>query len=378
MSWRVSRLHAGVPIRRRRPRVSEILLTLREHVRVRHESTSTKGSLSTDGLNTITTHGQTGDQQSKNIPSYDPDSSSSLADTGRLIVSDYACLRAHYMTPKYPIVLAHGLMGFDELRLAGDLLPGISYWRGIKEAFQARGVQCITTTVPRTASIAERAEVLMDQIANRLPAAATGGQGEDGNDGGREVNIIAHSMGGLDARYMISRLCPPPSLFRVRSLTTVATPHRGSSTADMLIRDIGPDLLPRLYQLLGRMNIDSGAFAQLTTRYVTEHFNPRTPNDPSVKYLSYGASATPHLLSVFRLSHDLMDVLEGPNDGLVSVRSAKWGEYKGTLAGVTHLDLINWTNRLKKMASRVGLVEEKFNAVAFYLAVAEELAKQGL
>jgi len=189
---------------------------------------------------------------------------------------------------------------------------------------------------------------------------------------------VVHSMGGLDARYMISRLCPDPSLFRVRSLTTIATPHRGSSAADMLFRDIGPDLLPHIYRLLSRLKIDYGAFSQLTTAYIGEKFNPVVPNNPDVRYFSYGASATPHLFSFFRASHDLMEIIEGPNDGLVSVRSSKWGEYKGTLMGVTHLDLINWTNRFKRAAGRLGLVEETFNAVAFYLAVADGLAKEGL
>ena len=263
-------------------------------------------------------------------------------------------------------------MGFDELRiLPGNLLPGIAYWRGIREAYHSHGIKCITTAVPRTASITERAEVLMEQIASKLPT------NENGEGRGREVNIVAHSMGGLDARYMISRLCPDPSLFRVRSLTTIATPHRGSSAADMLFRDIGPDLLPHIYRLLSRLKIDYGAFSQLTTTYINGSFNPVVPNHPDVRYFSYGASATPHLLSIFRASHDLMDVIEGPNDGLVSVRSSKWGEYKGTLMGVTHLDLINWTNRLKRAAGRLGLVEERFNAVAFYLAVAESLAKEG-
>jgi triacylglycerol lipase len=315
------------------------------------------------------TRHQNDDQDNqRNHPSYNPNDDQSLSNLGQQIVSDYAHRRAHYAAPKHPIVLAHGLLGFDELHLLpGNIVPGIAYWRGIREAYESNGIQCITTAVPASASIPDRAQVLLDQIASKLPTGS--------HD--REVNIIAHSMGGLDARYLISRLCPSPSQFRVRSLTTIATPHRGSSTADMLFRDIGPDLLPRLYRLLARLKIDSGAFAQLTTTYMEEHFNRVVPNHPDVAYFSYGASATPHLLSVFRISHDLMNVLEGPNDGLVSVRSSKWGEYRGTLMGVTHLDLINWTNRLKVAAGRLGLVEQKYNAQAFYLAVAEGLAKAG-
>jgi len=57
----------------------------------------------------------------------------------------------------------------------------------------------------------------------------------------------------------------------------------------------------------------------------------------------------PPLFSPFRHSHSVISRVEGPNDGLVSVASSQWGSYKGTLVGVSHLDLINWTNRLKWM-----------------------------
>lgn len=146
----------------------------------------------------------------------------------------------------------------------------------------------------------------------------------------------------------------------------------------MLFRDIGQDNINQLYKILARLKIDTGAFAQLTRGFMQDTFNPVTPNDPEVQYFSYGAAAQPHMLSVFRLSHDLMEVIEGPNDGLVSVASSHWGEYKGTLMGVTHLDLINWTNRLKRLATRMSLVRQDFNAVAFYLSIADNLAKEGL
>lgn len=129
------------------------------------------------------------------------------------------------------------------------------------------------------------------------------------------------------------------------------------------------------------MKISTGAFSQLTRQYVCEDFNPRVPDIPSVRYFSYGASARPHIFSVFRVSHDLMYELEGANDGLVSVASSKWGGedgYKGTLMNVTHLDLINWTNRIKRLAARLHLIEPEFNAVAFYLHITDMLAKEGL
>lgn len=76
-----------------------------------------------------------------------------------------------------------------------------------------------------------------------------------------------------------------------------------------------------------------------------------------VRYFSYGAMFTPGVFSVFRQTHRLLEVEEGPNDGLVSVASSKWGGergYKGTLVEVSHLDLINWTNRLKWLAAEMA------------------------
>ena len=78
-----------------------------------------------------------------------------------------------------------------------------------------------------------------------------------------------------------------------------------------------------------------------------EHYNPRTPDVDGVDYYSYGASFQPQLTSVFRQSHRIIEEAEGPNDGMVSVASSQWGTYKGTLKDVSHLDLINWTNKLR-------------------------------
>lgn len=72
-----------------------------------------------------------------------------------------------------------------------------------------------------------------------------------------------------------------------------------------------------------------------------------SPDGCSARYYSYGAFVNPRIWSVFRRPHKIVERIEGPNDGLVSVASSQWGEYKGTLVGVNHLDLINWTNRIR-------------------------------
>ena len=144
---------------------------------------------------------------------------------------------------------------------------------------------------------------------------------------------------------MISQLKPPN--IRVLSLTTVATPHRGSAFADYTFRFIGPKNIPSLYKILDFFGLETGAFRQLTQDYMAKSFNPRTPDLEGVKYYSYGAAFQPQLTSVFRVSHDIVEKAEGDNDGLVSVASSNWGAYKGTLNHVSHLDLINWTNRIR-------------------------------
>ncbi|KGO77160.1 hypothetical protein PITC_024020 [Penicillium italicum] len=262
-------------------------------------------------------------------------------DHGKVIVDEYSIIRDKYAAPKYPVVLAHGLLGFDELRLAGPYLPGVQYWRGIKEALTARGIEVITATVPPSASIEARAE----QLARNIEAGAQG----------KDVNIIAHSM--------------------------VRPPNTGSSVADYVLNQIGADRLPQIYYALNRLNVETGAFSQLTRKYMTETFNPNTPDMDDVRYFSYGAAMEPSIWSAFRLSHRVLAEIEGPNDGLVSVSSSRWGGdagYKGTLMGVSHLDLINWTNRLKWIVGEVTGNKRKFNAIAFYLDIADMLAKEGL
>lgn len=63
-----------------------------------------------------------------------------------------------------------------------------------------------------TGSIYERAERLHRSLKETVK--------------GKEVNLVAHSMGGLDCRHLLTHI--QPSEYRALSLTTLATPHRGS------------------------------------------------------------------------------------------------------------------------------------------------------
>lgn len=153
-------------------------------------------------------------------------------------------------------------------------------------------------------------------------------------------------MGGLDGRFLISRL--QPTNFKVRSLTTIATPHRGSSFADYMLESvIGRARLPQIHALFDYLSIPGGgrAFDNLTITCM-KRFNHDTQDDPNVKYFSYGAQFEPGFLDVFRFPWGVIKHEEGDNDGLVSVASSQWGEYKETLEA-SHLDLVGWVGQIR-------------------------------
>jgi hypothetical protein len=84
---------------------------------------------------------------------------------------------------------------------------------------------------------------------------------------------------------------------------------------------------------------DEPAYAHLTTDFCNDYFNPNTPDDPSVKYYSYGAAANiPAWSSLLSVPWRMVNEKEGDNDGIVSVKSAKWGTYIKTIQA-DHWDL---------------------------------------
>ncbi|KAG0259719.1 hypothetical protein BG011_002419 [Mortierella polycephala] len=231
---------------------------------------------------------------------------------------------------RLPVVLCHGFSGFDTLGTIPEFK--FDYWYGVREALDEIGCTVHTAKVPPFAAIQKRAEKLKEYIEQTVPK-------------GTELNMIGHSMGGLDCRYLISHLQSPH--FKVRSLTTLATPHHGSSFADYVMSDIvGRARLETFWMMLGFVGIERGAAENLTTYYLRDEFNPRTPDDPEVAYFSYGAAFQPGFFSRFRFPWSVIMDREGPNDGLVSVKSAQWGKYVRTIPDADHMDLMNWVNAL--------------------------------
>jgi triacylglycerol lipase len=217
-----------------------------------------------------------------------------------------------------PIVLAHGLFGFDQIALGRLTLA--TYFRGIPEWLRSAGNRVLVTKVPPIAGIAARATRLGEQIAAAFPD--------------EPVHLIGHSMGGLDSRLLLS---DPDWSRRVLSLTTIGTPHLGSSIADFAQLKAG-----RIYRLLSRMGINHRGFLDVTRRNAREfHAAVVTPTGLPSFSIAGNPSAADVCWPLHRL-HAALCELEGPNDGLVSVESALAFGTPLPEWPVDHLRQMNW------------------------------------
>src|SRR5712692_6554132 len=217
--------------------------------------------------------------------------------------------------PRYPIVLAHGFLGFDELSLGASRH---AYFRGVAGQLESMGGKVYSPRVPMAAAIATRAGKLAELI-RALPD--------------ERVNIVAHSMGGLDARYAISQLGLSD---KVASLTTIATPHLGTPLAD-----VSSKLLARFVRMLGRM-IDLRAFVDLTTAQMAQ-FNRQNQDIRGVAYGSVVArSGQLRTHPLLWATHVYLSKHAGPNDGVVPAASQPWGEVFREI-DADHWAQIGWT-----------------------------------
>jgi triacylglycerol lipase len=222
------------------------------------------------------------------------------------------------------IVLAHGILGFGE-RL------GVPYFNGIKQHLEQKQLRVLVTEVDPTASI----EVRGNQLGQKIVDALEGGM----LDRMQKTHIIAHSMGGLDARFMLSPNNHNNIASRITSLTTIGTPHHGSPVADLLFKAVdGNDPLPfglpfgkvedRLRKALGKIGISVEGLRDVTTKSMPE-FNAKHPNNNQVRYFSVAGRGRGSFLptcGALLLTHSLVEDSEEDNDGLVSVTSATRGD----------------------------------------------------
>lgn len=207
----------------------------------------------------------------------------------------------------YPIILMHGFFGWGQ---AGPL----SYFSGVVEDLTALGFDVYEPAVSPINSMKVRAEQWEQLIEDKY--------------GDSKVNIIAHSQGGLDARYMISTMGWGD---RVGALVTISAPHRGTVLADIIV-GLVPDAAEWIVDyILNLFDLDWDGFTQISRGYVQNQFNPSNPDDSRVSYFSYQADASDNCFVLLEITHWVINLFEGPNDGIISVQSAHWGEEKGIL-----------------------------------------------
>jgi triacylglycerol lipase len=228
---------------------------------------------------------------------------------------------------RHPIVLVHGFAGFDSIRFGK---ARHDYFRGIRARLESLGHRVEVVRLPPIAGVKNRAERLAEQVRAL---------------GAERVNLIAHSMGGLDARYAITKLGLRE---HVASLTTLGTPHRGTPIVN------GAKPIARWLARLGAEGIWDISPARM------EEFNRDVPDAAGVEYFSYVSAvergASPLLWPAVLLIRE-------PNDGLVPAESQSWGNVAGHLA-VDHWGQIGWSR--------------SFDAAALYEKIATELSARGL
>lgn len=259
--------------------------------------------------------------------------------------------------PPYPIVLAHGFFGFEDFAGTGF----ITYFYGVKDDLAERGeAQVFTPAVDPFNDSETRGEQLLAHVERVLA-----------ETGHAKVNLIGHSQGGLDSRYVAA---VRPDL--VASVTTFATPHRGTPIADVVLGLVedprARDLADRLVRLIGMALYDAAgeetsvfnSLRQMSTPGI-DAFNARYPNQDGVAYYSLTGRSDRHDgypdcevtdPPRFVYTHDrdldpiepLLDISEQivdggradiANDGLVRVRDARWGRFLGCVPA-DHFDEI--------------------------------------
>ncbi|WP_343208756.1 triacylglycerol lipase [Anaerolentibacter hominis] len=279
---------------------------------------------------------------------------------------DYACYKkklrdiraeSNLCQTRYPILMVHGIL-FRDLRF-------FNYWGRIPGELIRNGALIYYGNQEAVGTTQYNGEDIRRRIIEIMK-----------DTGCEKVNIIAHSKGGLDARYAIGKLGMAPF---VASLTTINTPHRGCLFVDKACR-----LPDRLYRFAAR--IFDGAFRKFgdknpdfytaTRAFSTEasrKFNEEVPDAAGVYYQSYMSKMKNRFSdSLLTITYSLIKPLEGENDGLVAVPSAQWGDYRGLFTssgrrGISHGDMID----LKREDYK------GFDVTETYVKIVSELKEKG-
>jgi len=241
---------------------------------------------------------------------------------------------------QHAIVLAHGVLGFDHLQVMGVRQH---YFRGVAKYLEQRGGAVFTAKVAGLGTVPERAQALTSFI-------------EELDE--KRVVVVGHSMGGLDARYGLSKLGLTK---QVKALITIATPHRGSYLAQ------ATELLPSraLLSLLGKVGVATDAL-QWLGEGPSEEFNNTILDVSGVFYgCIVGETSRSGVLGnpLLMAGYEILLRARGANDGMVPASSQKWGK-EIAVVPANHFAQIGWSTG--------------FDACAMYLDLLRTLNGMGL
>jgi len=260
---------------------------------------------------------------------------------------------------KYPILLVHGVFFRDT--------KYFNYWGRIPAELETNGATIFYGNHHSASSVADSAAELKSRITEIL--AETGAE---------KLNIIAHSKGGLDCRYAISKLGISD---KVASLTTINTPHNGCLFADYLLSKIPSSTKNKVantynstLKKFGEPNPDFLAAVNDLTDSACKQLNTEISTPQGIYCQSVGSVLTKATSGKFplNLSYHLVKFFSGENDGLVSEESFKWGENYILLRptqkrGISHGDMID----LNRQNFR------GFDVREFYVSLVSDLKNKG-
>lgn len=279
---------------------------------------------------------------------------------------------------RYPIVLAHGVMGFG---YAGEGKQ--SYWRDIPETLRAHGAKVYVTQVSAFNSSDVRGEQLMAQVRQIMQ-----------ESGAKKVNLIGHSHGSQSVRYVAGT---HPEW--VASVTTVSGPTMGSEVADWLfeLTKTKPWLADALLGLGNKLGalingitgvdlpIDAAEAMKSLTRSGAAFFNQRFPAGVPEQACGEGAhvvdgvhyyswSSVGQFYRATNLADYLMSlsgkafVRETDNDGLVGRCASHLGEVIRDDYPMNHFQAVNQFS---------GLVGPGADPVGLFVVHAHRLKEAG-
>jgi len=254
----------------------------------------------------------------------------------------------------YPVVLVHGIAMYDRTSI-------FKIWGRIPRTLTDRGIQVFSGNTDAWGDYESNASILKETIEKILS-----------QTGKEKVNIIAHSKGGIDSRYLIWK---HDFGDKIASLTTICTPHNGSEIADLIYNQelVHTKMSLRAIELYGKLSSDISPNIykvnyQLTTMNMKE-FNEKVIMDNRVYCQSlYTIMRNVFDDMLFRHTYPYIKSVSGANDGLVSVYSAQWGDnYAKIEGGISHREVIDLKKRI---------IPGK-NIPAVYIGIVKDLSEKG-